>query len=130
MWSEYQPDLSRRVRDTSGREDIGVTRLRPAAPGLSVVAPSRVLDTRSGPRLAAGTITRVATGAPAGTTAVLINLTMTDATTAGYITADKCTTLTAGPQTKSNGNYTPGQNIANGTVVGGHVVCTRVGIDK
>lgn len=105
--------------DISGRspQDIGVMRLRPAAPGLTVVAPSRVLDTRGGARPAAGTITRVATGAPAGTTAALVNLTMTDATTAGYITADRCSTLTAGPQTKSNGNYAPAQNIANTAVI-------------
>ena len=39
--------------------------------------------------------------------------TLTDATTTGYITADRCSTLTAGPQTKSTGNYAPTQNIAN-----------------
>ena len=89
----------------------------PSAPDrFTALAPTRVLDTRRGPKPAAGTIVRVATG-QTGATSALVNLTMTEADTAGYITADRCSTLTAGPQTKSNGNYTPGTNIANLAVV-------------
>ena len=89
----------------------------PSAPDrFTALAPTRVLDTRRGPKPAAGAIVRVATG-QTGATSALVNLTMTEADTAGYITADRCSTLTAGPQTKSNGNYTPGTNIANLAVV-------------
>lgn len=89
----------------------------PSAPDrFTALAPTRVLDTRSGTKPAAGAIVRVTTG-QTGATSALVNLTMTEADTAGYITADRCSTLTAGPQTKSNGNYTPGTNIANLAVV-------------
>ena len=81
--------------------------------------PDRKLDTRQGPltRPAAGSITRVNTGVATGTTAVLVNMTMTGAAAAGYITAAKCSTLVAGPQTKSSGNYPVGGSIANVAVV-------------
>ncbi len=76
-------------------------------------------DTRRGAKPSAGTVIEVPTGAPAGTPAVLVNLTMTEAETAGYITADRCSALrsrTGDPQF-SNGNYVAGQNIANLAVV-------------
>ena len=63
----------------------------------------------------------VQTGAPGGTEAVLVNLTMTEAEAAGYITADRCSTLKADAANAdkqfSNGNYVVGQNIANLAVV-------------
>lgn len=48
---------------------------------------------------------------------MLANLTMTDGDLPGYITADKCSSLVSGPQTKSSGNHGPGTAIANLTVV-------------
>ena len=81
--------------------------------------PTRQLDTRSGGAapVAAGSITRVSANAPAGASAALVNVAMTDATAAGYITADKCSVLQAGPQTRSNGNYVAGAAISNLSVV-------------
>ncbi len=86
---------------------------------FAATTPKRLLDTRTAPlsRPPAGSITRIVTGAAAGTTAVLANLTMTGGVTAGYITADKCSTLFAGPQTKSNGNFSIDSSIANLSVV-------------
>jgi serine protease len=89
----------------------------PAGQRLLSRNPIRVLNTRTDAKAAANSITRVATGAPAGTTAVLVNLTVTGAATAGFITADKCSTLVPGPQSKSNANYVAGVDIANGAVV-------------
>lgn len=78
----------------------------------------RLVDTRTlGPIPAAGSIVRVTTGAPAGTRAALVNLAMTDATMAGYITADRCSTLAAGPQQFASGNHGAGAAIANLAVV-------------
>jgi hypothetical protein len=79
------------------------------------VAPQRLIDTRSGAINPSGTIVRVQ--GPAGASAALVNLTLTDASVPGYVTADKCSALTAGPQTKSNGNATPGRVSANVAVV-------------
>ena len=89
----------------------------PATGGWSYdsVVPQRLLDTRSGAINAPGTIVRVQ--GPAGASAALVNLTLTDATAPGYITADKCSALVAGPQTKSNGNATVGRVSANVAVV-------------
>ncbi len=80
-------------------------------------APTRVLDTRSTGKPAAGSVVKIASGAPAGAKAVLVNLTMTRADAAGYVTADTCSAFAAGPVTSSNGNFTGGVDIANGTVV-------------
>ena len=81
--------------------------------------PHRVLDTRVAPLVTpgAGSITKVATGVAAGTTAVLVNLTMVDGTTPGYITADVCSQLSPGPQTRSSGNHSTSTAIANLAVV-------------
>jgi hypothetical protein len=113
--------------------------LAPAAPGgLSFVAsaPTRVLDTRPAPmtRPTAGSITRVATGAPSGTEAVLVNIAMIDAVAGGYITADRCTALQPGEQTRSNGNYGIGVAVSNLSVVpvdsdGSFCVFTRQAVD-
>jgi hypothetical protein len=87
---------------------------------FSEFAPPR-FDTRRQGKPAPGSITEVSTGAPAGTQAVLVNLTMTEANAAGYIAADRCSTLRvdAGNPDKqfSNGNYVVGQNVANLAVV-------------
>jgi len=79
----------------------------------------RLLDTRD--RAAAppegGAIEVVDTGAPAGTAAVLVNIAMVDALAAGYITADRCTILVAGPQAKANGNHPAGAAVSNLAIV-------------
>ena len=49
--------------------------------------------------------------------AALVNLTMTQAQRAGYLTADRCDSVISLKDTKSNGNYTPGQDIANLSVI-------------
>ena len=77
-------------------------------------------DTRRLGKPGAAVITEVSTGAPGATEAVLVNLTMTEANAAGYITADRCSTLRADSNADkqfSNGNYVVGQNIANLAVV-------------
>ncbi len=79
--------------------------------------PTRVLNTRTGARVAKGSVTRVSSGAPGGTAAVLVNLTMTDGVSGGFITADRCSALTNLPPTKSNGNFVPQRNVANLAVV-------------
>ena len=85
--------------------------------GFELVAPTRVLDTRtrSVASIQPGTITKVNTGVAAGTTSVLVNVTMVNAPWPGYITADKCSVMKAGPQDKSNGNHpssTPTSNLS------------------
>lgn len=85
--------------------------------GFTLLDPKRVLDTRPGAQPTDNTIVRVNPGVVAGTDAVLVNITMTEAAGGGYITADKCTVLQAGLQQKSNGNFAGGQNIANLSVV-------------
>jgi hypothetical protein len=94
----------------------------PPAPGgqqFTQTAPARKLDTRDGGAapVAGGSVTRVNAGVGSGASAVLVNVAMTDASAAGYITADKCSVLQAGPQTKSNGNYVAGAAISNLSVV-------------
>jgi hypothetical protein len=81
--------------------------------------PTRKLDTRErGSAIGAGSVTRVATGVGPGTTAVLVNIAMTQALAPGFITADKCSVMESGPQSKSNGNYAPQPlSIANLSVV-------------
>lgn len=59
----------------------------------------------------------VATQAPKGATAALVNLTITDALAAGYITAEPCTAAPGGARTSSNGNVVSGQTVANLAVV-------------
>lgn len=77
----------------------------------------RVLDTRAvGARVAAGSVTRVAAGA-VGASAVLVNLTMVDGVAPGYVTADRCSVLVAGPQVRSNGNHVVGTAVSNLSVV-------------
>ncbi len=87
----------------------------PGGWGYTALAASRVLDTRVGERPAAGTVLRVQ--GPAGASAALVNLTLVDARSPGYVTADRCSSLVPGPQTKSNGNSTVGRVTANVAVV-------------
>jgi hypothetical protein len=88
--------------------------------GYSPAAPSRLLDTRKctdncAEVFKAGAVIKMA--APVGASAVLINLTLTDAKAAGYATADKCSSLVPGPQAQSNANVTVGRSVANLAVV-------------
>jgi hypothetical protein len=91
----------------------------PSGLNFTPVAPTRKLDTRIAPlaRPAGGSITHVDTGVAAGTSAVLVNLTMVDGTTSGYITADKCSALSPVPQSRSSGNHSASTAIANLSVV-------------
>ena len=91
----------------------------PSGLNFTPVAPNRKLDTRVAPlvRPTAGSITRVDTGVAANTAAVLVNLTMVDGVAAGFITADKCSALSPGPQSRSNGNHDVSTAIANLSVV-------------
>jgi hypothetical protein len=83
--------------------------------GYLAVNPTRLVDTRIGlgvpaGRVRGGSVTRVQT---AGSAAVALNLTVTNAAGSGYLTAFPCD----GPiPTASNLNFTPGQTIANTTV--------------
>jgi hypothetical protein len=92
-----------------------------SADGLlfSPQAPERRLDTRVAPLSipAAGSITKVNTGVGAGAAAVLVNIAMVDGAAPGYVTADKCSALTAGAQSKANGNHVVGAAIGNLSVV-------------
>ncbi|MEO6126069.1 MAG: hypothetical protein ABIR32_20410 [Ilumatobacteraceae bacterium] len=92
----------------------------PAAAGGQRFVPStptRVLDTRSGAHPAAGSITRIQTTMPPGSTAVLANLTMTDGSGSGFITADRCSAIAPGPQNRSNGNHGTSTAVSNLAVV-------------
>jgi hypothetical protein len=69
------------------------------------------------PPVAARTVTPVNTGA-GGASAVLANLTMTDAPGTGYITGSRCENLSsAGTPSTSNGNFQIQQSRANLSVV-------------
>jgi hypothetical protein len=81
-------------------------------------ASSNRFDTRGKAMPTAGSTTRVPTGLPAGTPYALVNLTMTQPTGGGYITADRdCATATRVKDGKSNGNFVGGRDIANLSVV-------------
>ena len=84
---------------------------------LSSMSTQRVLDTRASNQPRANSITRVNTGAATGSRAALVNLTMTGASNFGYITADKCSRLQPGPQSRSNGNFRPKADVSNLSVV-------------
>ena len=106
------------------------------------VAPSRLLDTRTetgcapgecrgGAPVPAGIESTVAASTvPGNAAAVLANVTVTEPTANGYVTADSCANLTPGPQTRSNINFGAGDTTANLSVVpveaagGGSVFCT------
>jgi len=79
---------------------------------------NRALDTRQFLAMPGrNEIAQVDTGLPASATAALVNLTMVDAPGGGYVTAGRCSTMTAGFQPFSNGNFVANQAIANLSVV-------------
>jgi len=89
--------------------------------------PARLVDSRScwtdpvtlvqrcGQRNAAGSIMRIK--APDGARVAVINLTAIDPQAAGYVTADACTKMVAGPQSQSNLNALVGSVVANMAMV-------------
>ena len=99
----------------------------PASYAFNQQTPARLMDTRAcwtdpvtqvkrcGQRNTAGSIVRLK--APAGATAVVVNLTAIEAQSAGYVTADSCATLVAGPQSQSNLNAVVGSPVANMAIV-------------
>lgn len=107
----YNSTPTHLIVDLQGRFDPG------APMNISLQAPTRVLDTRSSARVAGGSVTRVSTGL-AGTEAALVNLTAVSATSFGYVTADKCSRLIAGPHNFSNLNFIPRFAVANLAAVG------------
>lgn len=87
--------------------------------GVAVVSPQRVLDTRdgAGSRIDAGGVVRLdaeALGVTEATTGVMLNLTVTDALGAGFLTAYPCA---AGRPPTSNVNFSAGDVVANFVVV-------------
>jgi hypothetical protein len=101
---------------------------------LSSMSTQRVLDTRASDQPLANSITRVNTGAASGSRAALVNLTMTGATQFGYITADKCSSLQSGPQSRSNGNFRPQADVSNLSAVpldsdGSFCIYAELGVD-
>ncbi|MCX2749530.1 hypothetical protein OOZ51_17170 [Arthrobacter sp. MI7-26] len=87
--------------------------------GLTPMTPTRILDTRtsSGPVPGGGSVSiRIpgTNGFPYGTQAVVLNITATDATAAGFLTAHHSGVMA--PRT-SNVNYGPGQMVANLAIV-------------
>lgn len=96
----------------------------PAGSGYEPQNPTRVLDTRGGAPVTDGS---VAAAMPTGATAAVLNLTVTQTASAGYVTAYPCGTPAP---TASNVNFSgPGQTIANAAIVGvgdGGTVCLKV----
>lgn len=103
-----------------------------SAPGGSTyhpVRPARVTDTRSrvfctpdstcfeSGLVAAGTELVHFAAASVDATAVLANLTVPPTTANGYLTADACSSLTPGPQQRSNLNASTGNVTANLAVI-------------
>jgi hypothetical protein len=83
--------------------------LAPSAVGLHT--PIRAIDTRdAGGRPPARSVVSAATGAPPGTTGVLVNVTTTQPDNSGFLTAFPCG---AGMPPTSNLNVVPQQTVAN-----------------
>lgn len=111
------------VTDSAGDSASTQTTVTTAGSDYTAFGPTRVLDTRSGlgatkARVAPGKAVRVQIGGydgiPTGVTAAVVNITATDGTGAGVLTAypDGESKPTA-----SNVNYGGGQNIANAAVI-------------
>jgi hypothetical protein len=83
-------------------------------------APTRVMDTRSGPRVAANTVKELVLSPPAGSTAAILNVTATDPTGGGFATVYPCGQAT--PEA-SNLNFLTGQTTPN-------LVMAKPGVDN
>ena len=98
-----------------------------ASLSFALQTPARLLDTRQcwtdpvtkvercAKRNPAGSIVRMK--APDGAKAVVVTLTSIDAQAAGYVTANACSSLVAGPQSQSNLNAVVGSPVANMAIV-------------
>ena len=119
----YSPNTLHEIIDVQGYfGPMSTTSL-----AYTVQTPTRVMDTRQcwtdpvtgaqrcGQRNAAGSIVRLK--APAGVQAIVVNLTSIDAQAAGYVTANACSGLAAGPQSQSNLNAVVGSPVANMAIV-------------
>jgi hypothetical protein len=99
--------------------DVGAAPLLDTGASYHPVTPSRILDTRLGAPLGAGAVVEVqVTGSggvpPAGVSAVMLNVTVTDPSTGSFLTAFP----TGEPKPDaSNLNYTAGLIVANAVVV-------------
>ncbi|WP_280691153.1 MULTISPECIES: PKD domain-containing protein [unclassified Kitasatospora] len=109
------------VTDLSGNTVSNMVKITTAGSDYVAYGPTRLLDSRDGsgtPKVGAWSTTRVqvtgANGIPAGVTAVVLNVTVTDTTSAGHVTAygDGA----QAPNT-SNVNYVTGQTVPNMVVV-------------
>jgi hypothetical protein len=91
-----------------------------AGSGLLVqgLAPSRLLDSRSGPKLGAGSVRDLVVsgmaGVPAGATAVVLNVTVDRPEGSGYVTVFPCG---GALPLASNVNYVADQTVANSVTV-------------
>ena len=88
--------------------------------GFNLESQSRLVDTRRCVTDCAevfrpGAIIKLK--APAGASAVLVNLTLTDAANAGFVVADRCSTMSMSTETPSNANVAVGDTVANLAVV-------------
>jgi hypothetical protein len=72
--------------------------------------PTRVMDTRGGPRIAAKTVKELVLSPPAGATAAILNVTATDPAGSGFVTVFPCGQAT--PEA-SNLNFLTGQTTPN-----------------
>ncbi len=82
-----------------------------AAGAVSLHTPVRAIDTRDGRgEPAAGSVVTAPTGAPPGTTGVLLNVTTTQPANSGFLTAFPCD---AGRPPTSNLNVVPQETVAN-----------------
>ena len=89
----------------------------PAGSGYRAVTPDRVLDTRGGRKVAAGVPTtlplRGVRSVPASASAALLNVTVTDAVAAGFVTVYPCDQAVP---IASNLNFVAGQTVPNAVV--------------
>jgi fructose-specific component phosphotransferase system IIB-like protein len=82
--------------------------------------PTRVMDTRGGPRVAANAVKELALVPPVGTTAAILNVTATDPQGGGFVTVFPCGQPT--PEA-SNLNFLTGQTTPN-------LVMAKPGVDN
>ena len=111
---------SGRVQSIVDVQGFFVPATQSGAAGFVNVAQERVLDTRTaGIRLPGQQPSNVGGlgGIPAGASAVLLNATVVDPTSPGYLTADSCAHLNSAPPTSSNVNFGTGTVVANLAVV-------------
>jgi len=106
------------ITDASGATGTVRTAFTTAGSEYTPLQPARVLDTRDTGKLAPFATTRLkvggSAGVPVGATAVVLNLTVTNPTLGGYLTAHA--DGTARP-TVSNVNFEPGQTVPNLAVI-------------